>query len=33
MFYDTYNASGGHPCSFGVGHTPSGQALTDLWVR
>jgi hypothetical protein len=30
---DTYDVSGEHPCSFGVGEAPTGQALLDLWVR
>jgi hypothetical protein len=30
---DTYNFSGAHPCAFGTGGSPTGGALSDLWVR
>lgn len=30
---DTFNASGEHPCAFGVGLTPTSSSLGDLWVR
>jgi hypothetical protein len=30
---DTYNEDGAHPCAFSRGASPTGGALTDLWVR
>ncbi|TNF24957.1 MAG: hypothetical protein EP329_23895 [Deltaproteobacteria bacterium] len=30
---DTFNFSGAHPCGYGTGGYPTGQGLTDLWLR
>ena len=30
---DTYNVNGQHPCAFGGGGSPTGAALSDMWVR